>query len=209
MKTRLTNVPIDLDEEMERTQDEQVQLAVAEQETRKATFQALRDKGLPIPSDLLADFQPQAMSDPVPSAEQMMIPTLGQYPTDTPALAPTGDDISNIPPAGGVGGPGMDAEPIGDGEQPQRPEESDEMRANMPKPAALHRQAQRMRDIAKEHYSAPGAIKTKAALDEDGNETGATQMVADGIPRGGFASPKHVGMRRYLDIDFSQPIDEA
>jgi hypothetical protein len=40
MKTRLVNVPIDFDEEIEKSKDEQVQLAVKEQETRKETYLA-------------------------------------------------------------------------------------------------------------------------------------------------------------------------
>lgn len=36
-----------------------VDMAVAEQETRKATYEALKAKGLPIPSSLRDDFDPR------------------------------------------------------------------------------------------------------------------------------------------------------
>ena len=55
MKTRLHNVPIDFQEEVERSQEEQTELAVAEQESRRSLYTQLRDKGLPIPADLRAD----------------------------------------------------------------------------------------------------------------------------------------------------------
>lgn len=61
MKTRLTHVPVDLEEEIERVAEEQVDLAVKNQEVRKETYQTLRDEGLPIPQDLLFDFQPKTV----------------------------------------------------------------------------------------------------------------------------------------------------
>jgi hypothetical protein len=205
MKTRLVNAPIDLDEEMERTKEEQVQLAVAEQETRKAIFETLRDKGLPIPPDLDADFGAVILAEPAPGP-QMMLPMLGMTPDPaTPNFAPTPEDMMMTPPAGGVPMPGMETQPFG--EQPgEEIAPSDEMRSSMPKPAALFRQASKMREIAKEHYEAPPAIQTTAVLDEDQNEIGRA-LVADGIPRGGFATPKHVGMRKYVEIDREVPLE--
>jgi hypothetical protein len=61
MKTRMWNLPIDLDDEVQRVRDEQVQMAVEAEETRKATFLALDAAGLPIPEDLNRDFRAKAM----------------------------------------------------------------------------------------------------------------------------------------------------
>jgi hypothetical protein len=163
MKTRLMASGIDFEDEIERTQDEAVALAVAEQETRKKTYQALKDAGLPIPADLRADFQPvaqQAMMPAMPDATQgIQTPQMGMTPgIATPTLAPTQMDLMANQPAGGVAMPGMPATPVDGTEQggaapaegDQRPDESDEMRAGMPKPAALFRQTERTRKLARE-----------------------------------------------------------
>lgn len=210
IKTRLVNAPIDIEEEMERTKEEQIQLAVAEQETRKAIFQALRDKGLPIPEDLQADFAAVVLPDQgMGAGQQMMIPMLGLAPDPaTPNFAPTMDDMAMTPPEGGVPMPGMETQPFGaqDQDPSARPEESDEMRSGMPKPAALLKRTQGMREIARSHYRRPPELKTVAILDEDQNTIG-TKAIEDGIPRGPYATPKHVGMRRHLNIDPKQPME--
>lgn len=207
MKTRLVNAPIDLDEEMERTKEEQVQLAVAEQETRKAIFESLRDKGLPIPPDLDADFGAVILAEPAPGP-QMMLPMLGLAPDPaTPNFAPTPEDMMMTPPAGGTPMPGMETQPFG--EQPgEEIAPSDEMRSSMPKPAALFQQAGRMRTIAKAHYEAPPELKTTSILNED-QEVIREEAIPDGIPRGTFATPKHVGMRKHLALDPKVPLGDA
>jgi hypothetical protein len=200
MKTRLMASGIDLDDEIERTQDEAVALAVAEQETRKKTFQALKDAGLPIPSDLRADFQPvaqQAMPPALPDATQgIQTPQMGMTPgTPTPTLAPTQMDMMSNEPAGGVAMPGMPATPVdgsetgGDApaEGDQRPDESDEMRAGMPKPAALFRQTERTRTAARKHYQEPKRPDDVPLRDQD--------------PMGKFSTPKVVGVRRHIEVD--------
>ena len=121
--------------------------AVAEQETRRETFKALRDQRLPIPEDLKTDFQPVAKQpgQPLNPAQDAALPLLGSQPQDLPALAPTMDDQTmedqqDDPGPQDQDGPSpmmlmpMDAVP-----QPgdQRPPESDEQRAGMPKPASL------------------------------------------------------------------------
>lgn len=198
MKSRLMGSGIDFDDEVERTQDEQVQLAVAEQETRKRTFQALKDKGLPIPADLQADFQPvaeqakpPAMPMPMPPAPPMRTPMLGTDDlTPTPTLAPTQMDLGSMMPAGGVPMPGMEATPVdpqdGGGEQESGPEESDEQREGMPKPAALFRQSRRTREKARELFVE--------------REFPADTPLQDQDPVGKFATPKVVGVRRHLTI---------
>jgi hypothetical protein len=200
MKTRLMASGIDFEDEIERTQDEAVALAVAEQETRKKTFQALKDKGLPIPADLRADFQPvaqQAMPPALPDATQgIQTPQMGMTPgVPTPTLAPTQMDMMANEPAGGVAMPGMPATPVDGtetgGQAPEegaaRPPESDEQRAGMPKPAALFRQTERTRTAAR-------ALHTERVKPAD-------VPLKDWDPIGKFADPKVVGVRRHIEVD--------
>lgn len=191
MKTRLMSSGIDFEEEIERSQDEAVQLAVAEQETRKKIFQALKDKGLPIPADLKMDFQPmaeQAQPPANPMMDMMRTPMLGTDPlAGTPTLAPTQMDLGSMMPAGGVAMPGMPAAPVdgGDGGSPfdqegdARPDESDEQREGMPKPAALFRNSERTRKLARQIYQEP----------------------SEDQPTGKFATPKVIGVRRHIEVD--------
>lgn len=177
IKTRMVNVPYDFDEELEKTKDEAVQRAVAEQETRKAQYVALRDAKLPIPQDLLADFQPSAKQPGEPKAqtaatEGNRTPVMGLDPTvDTPNLAPTSDDLGADQVEGTEmpGQPGMPVDPaiaaaVGAamGANADVPPESNEQRADMPKAAykekrdpspflstgRLHKSARRMRDLS-------------------------------------------------------------
>jgi hypothetical protein len=209
MKTRLMSSGIDLEDEIERTQDEQVQLAVAEQETRKKIYQALKDKGLPIPDDLKTDFQPVAQQALPPAAPMMPMrtPMLGTDDlTPTPNLAPTQMDLAGDMPSGGVPMPGMDATPV-DGQNPfsapeeegSRPEESDEQRAGMPKPAKLFRQSERTRKLARENH-------VPVVLEDD-------IPVGEQPPVGKFATPKVVGVRRHIEVDpatfFEPELQEA
>jgi len=203
IKTRLVNIPFEMDEEIERTKQEQIELAVAEQETRKAMYEALRDRGLPIPMDLRQDFEPSAMGGEQ-AAMQSRLTTLGIDPTGTqPNLAPTANDVASTMT------PEMmeqqAAEQAAQQEDPyaqsQRPEESDEMRAGMPSQAVLYKQAGRMRSIANEHHNIPD-MSTEGSLN-DANADGLI-FPSDPLPRGKFGDPKVVGMRRHLsreDID--------
>ena len=199
IKTRLVNIPFEMNDEIERTKSEQVELAVAEQETRKAMYEALRDRGLPIPEDLKADFEPTAQGAQAPPMLNTRVTTLGTDPTATqPNLAPSQDDLLNTIPSNMEELANPD---IAEEEASQRPEESDEMRAGMPSQAVLHRQASRMRNIAKEHYRVPEPLENAPIADSD--EHGLIYP-ADTFPRGKFGSPKVVGMRRHLtreDID--------
>lgn len=187
IKTRLINIPISFEDEVERKMDEQVDLAVAEQETRKRQYQALRDANLPIPQDLKSDFAPQAVQNQMGDTQMLRTPVLGQDPTGIyPNIAPTPEDMA-MPT--GQGNPEAPA-PVMPGamvipmpmqpEDQNRPPESDEQRAAMPKSAglpstgSLWRSAQRMREIA------------------------TTQGIED---RTGFGTPRHVGMRRHVEVD--------
>lgn len=150
MRTRMMNSPVDLDEEIDISRDEQVRLAVEAQETRKATYQALRDKGLPIPDDLIQDFQAKAMGAEPPQqaatpAGQQVLPSVGTETVNGVALAPTPEEqaaaVSTQNVAEGLPAPGAAPDNVVRLPRPKadsaRPPESDEQRATMPKPASL------------------------------------------------------------------------
>jgi hypothetical protein len=143
-RTRLTNIPIDLSDEVDAISDEQIEQAVANERVRKATYQRLLAEGLKIPEDLMADYGPKALTpgasqDNGASDQPNVLPTIGlDDPTDTAALVPTPDDVQMIR--------------NGDDEQPSeqgkpvvltlprnkfRPPESDEQREGMPRAAGL------------------------------------------------------------------------
>lgn len=195
-QTRLTNVPIDLDEELDRVKEEQVQAAVKAQEARKETYLALRDQGLPIPEDLRNDFEPKAQTPGGgnPSAQgpgeptpQEALPNVGtQEPTDNSALIPPqeeegsgGEDIpAGLPEdARHNGFDNVSRLPRNQWGQEgkSRPDESDEMRAYMPR----------------------SAILTHA----DGKEIEEPGVLQIG--------PKHIGMRRFASLSSETPLDEA
>jgi hypothetical protein len=180
MKRRMISIGVDLDEEIEVMQEEQVQLAVAEQETRKRTYLALRSEGLPIPQDLLDDFLPRASntmdSQQRGASEQAeegtRPPMLGMDPTMmTPTLAPTAEDAPDadsengedqgMGEMGGGAGPGMGMViPLPQNQMMNRVPESDEQRDGMPKASSM----------------------------ENG--------------------PRHVGMRKRAGIERDKPLDE-
>ena len=205
MKTRLINLPVDFEDEVEQTQTEQVAMAVAEQQTRKAMFSALRAEGLPIPVDLRTDFEPVANTIENSASEGARVPVLGTDPvTDTPNLAPTQEDMMMEEAAPGTEQAGMPGQPVDpsidpmamqdqqatDPEESTVPEESNEMRDRMPKPASLLRTASKMRDLTKEHYVDPPKTITVTVENE-------TFVLPNDQPAGNFAAPKHVGMRRH------------
>lgn len=195
IKTRLINVPIEFEDEIEQVKDENIQRAVKEQETRKGTFLALRAAGLPIPQDLKDDFEPKAAQalDAQQAAEQGQIPMLGVDPMNTPNLTPmpgNGEDDQNVDP--NTGQP-MAVDPTAGAQiipmpGAQRPPESDEMRDSMPKPAALYRGASRMRKVASENFVMDEVTK----MQDEG------EAPADRRPTGRFGNPKHIGMRVHL-----------
>lgn len=207
MKTRLINVPINLDEEAERSMDEQVQLAVYNQQVRKRTYEALTAEGLPIPAEtgLKEDFEPKAIGSgenvrdknlpvaqpmngngqpPVPGAG--VIPTLGlEKPAPTTALAPQPGDLVNTDLGAEIGGTVMRL-PQNRQMQRQRVPESDSMRSRQPTP--------------------PQAMTASLEGSDD-----VVYLVADedDLPEGGLANgPAHVGMRRWAKLDPQKPLDE-
>lgn len=222
IKSRMVNIPINLKDEIESTKDEQVRLAVAEQEVRKEQFLALRSAGLPIPADLLADFQPRAntVAGDAAATEGSRTPVMGLDPTvDTPNLDPNQQDMMADQVAGVVmpGQGAMPVDPIAaqqqimDQQGSAVPPESNEQRAGMPTAAQLFRNASKMRSIAEEHYR-PEEEFSAPLLDSDGNvckdATGEPIMLS-GTPSGKFAAPKHIGMRRHDNtVGGSEPKEE-
>jgi hypothetical protein len=200
---RLENTGIDFDDMLEVRKAEQVALAIAEQETRRETYLALRDQNLPIPDDLKQDFQPKAMK---PQSEEMAgqdaaIPALGAVPPDNPALAPTPDDLANTDQdteggtptdqATGQGQVILMPPPQGQNPGDQRPAESDEQRATMPKPASRKTAGFRyaygqIREATAEHFTPPDNSEEKRPEDYR--------------PTGRFGGPKHAGMRRHVHV---------
>lgn len=151
MRTRLVNIPVNLEEEMEATKREQVAQAVAAQEARRDTYLALKKKNLPIPDELKADFEPR-VTRPAggmdAGGEQQPLPleTIGySEPAPMVALVPTVEDIDQAAagqdgtapaPAGGNVVPMNRALMVGEPTSNRVPE-SDEMRRDMPKASAL------------------------------------------------------------------------
>jgi hypothetical protein len=198
MKTRLINVPIDLDEEIEKKREEQVKLTVENYETQKETYLALKQRNLPIPAALSALFDPKVANAPEVEAagSQARMPQLGLDDPANPAIAPTGYDM--MTPAGmPVPDPGtasqemamQDPNQMGDGSgasvrqlprnrampgQRRRPEESDEMRRGMP----------------------VASRKADAGTDEE-------------LPPPAFMSPAHIGSRRSAGVRADVPLDEG
>lgn len=196
MRTRMANKPVDFDDEIESTREEQIRLAVENQKTRKETYLALKAEGLPIPQDLRDDFDPKAevMGDdqpPAPAAQEQQIPTLGSDPQINQALAPVagGDPAQQdqqAPLPGADGGDNVLRLPENRMMGPEiegrtRPQESDEQRATMPKPASV-------------------AVAVRA---EDADQQETVEFVG-----GMVGGPQHVGMRRYLTIDKGEPLED-
>jgi hypothetical protein len=157
IQTRLVNVPIDLDDEIEKTGDEQVKMAMADMEVKKKLYLEYKKNNYPVPPDLAELFDghvanrdaveaaatppasPQ-MADPT-NQGQFRIPQIGVDDPINPALAPTQDALST-PPDTPLSDEGADSADGSKDTLPRnkalplvrnRPEESDEMRRDMPK----------------------------------------------------------------------------
>lgn len=200
-RARLAGTGLSLDDMIEERKTEQVALALAEQETRQQTYQALRDANLPIPDDLAQDFRPKAQvpGQGVPTgAGDMPLPALGQTPMPLPALAPTPEDLAEDGEDGQAAPFPTQGTPPGSvvlmPQNGQRPPESDEQRQGMPKPAGLQRYANynpgQIREAVAEHFQPPDN-----SLEVDGNNE---PILEHYRPTGRFGGPKHVGMRRHV-----------
>lgn len=208
MKSRLTNIPIDLDDEIERAREEQVQLAVEEQRTRKETYKALKADGLPIPEDLKNDFEPKAMTGEEgtqATGEPTRVPMLGLDDPNHPNLVTTPEDAATPPgqPQQPVEEPGMaQVIPLNQLVPGRtRPPESDEQRNGMPRPAAKIAS----RNTAAEHLPEPQPIIDPNKADGShvtDPETGEVVKFEGGLIFG----PKHIGLRRYAGVKKDEPL---
>ena len=234
-RTRTRDLGIDLDEETERSKDEAVSQIVDEQEVRKRAYVALKDAGLPLAPDLVADFAPQAQVENMPpgiAAEMLMQERFGTDPTDIPDIAPTPEDMAEeVPPDAEMGSEAPPDEGMyeeGGEDQDQRPDESDEQRADMPKKgarmkdyrgrglpsqAALFRRTARVRDIIATRRIEEATLQAEAAREAllDGREVSWEMQVhakehpeakdwVSGPEVPCYATPPHVGARRELTI---------
>lgn len=216
-RARLQTTGIDFDEAMEQRSEEAVALAVAEQETRKKIYQALQREGLPIADDLKNDFSPKAIqagAQPPMGASDMPVASLGQDPVDIPALQPTEDDLMQAEQMGENPNAPADVmdqdddmvndddEMTEDGDPSNRPEESDEEREDMPKKNAarvdpgffVKEGGERVSKFGMREVTAKHHVPVDNSLeDQERPETWR--------PHGRFGDPKHVGMRKHLDIN--------
>jgi len=213
-RSRLSSTGIDFDEAVEQRSQEDVALAVAEQDTRKKTYLALKSQGLPIDEQLEKDFAPKAlqmgMEPPAGfgTTEPATVPQLGQNPVDTPTLAPTPDEMANDEGEEGGAPPSdqdTDDDDVADDEEgpdiPQEgddvPEESSDQRERMPK-ASLRTEAVKklgIRDVTEKYH-----VEPNNSLETDPR---------DFQPTGRFGSPKHIGMRRHLVIPDELKLDDS
>jgi hypothetical protein len=206
-RARIAGTGMDFDDMIEQRKTEQVALAVAEQETRRETFKALRDANLPIPEDLSTDFQPKVMK---PASEQggagdMALPGLGAVPPDYPALAPTVDDLADqdeenaAAPEDQATGQGQVILMPG-AQQPgaDRPPESDEERGTMPKDPRSAKISKRFWKTASEKFAVqmPAIVVERYVPVDNAAET----RLEHHYPEGKFGDVKHVGLRRYVDV---------
>lgn len=210
IRERIKSLGLDFEEMIETKQQESVDLAVAEQETRREIYLKLKAAGLPIQEDLLKDFSPKAtqagMADPPLGASDVAISQLGTGgPQDLPVLAPTEEDMAGDQEAEGdqmlddqvneMTDP-MAQGPEGEGpnDNPDVPEESNEEKKDMPKKAANLRKIAiskrvgrlQIRQATRMHYEAPDN-----SIERDKSAW---------RPTGKFGAPPHIGMRHYLEV---------
>jgi hypothetical protein len=195
MKTRLTNIEIDLDDEIEATRDEQIKIAVATQETRRDTFSALAAQGLPIPDDLEQDFRAVALdAEPGgPAAEQLPLPNMAMDPAGGPAtaLTPGPEDYAAADEAEQEGEAPGD---VGASNASPPPQMQSNMAAIIPLPR------QRMRPPESDERR--GEMPKKSSLQSDDGEE---------LEEGSYrllSGPAHIGQRRYVYLDPTEPLPD-
>lgn len=210
IRERIKSTGLDFEEMIEIKQQETIDLAVAEQETRREIYLALRAQGLPVPEDLLKDFSPKAqqagMASPPLGASDIAVGQLGTGgPQDLPVLAPTPDDMMGdqdaaedqmldqqtnemTDPMGGEEEPSEDQPEEGD----DVPAESNEQKDRMPKKSG------NMRKIAKQVGRLQVRQATRKYYIEPDNSIESDK--AHFRPTGKFGPPKHIGMRYHLTV---------
>ena len=233
MRTRLMTTPIEIDDEIDTDRHEQVDMAIAAGETRKAKYEALRDRGLPIPEDL---------QDFVAKADEM--PTASRGPTSadpsTPLVGPVEDQDALAPPPPPAPGEEEEEQDVasddaheeapptaasnGNGNVQKlprnrtRPPESDEQRKAMPKPAT--RRISRfgaqgwmpddIEDQGRMTGSDPQGAQDSLSDPQDAQTEDEEKVTDDEVGNGvtGFRTPRSVGSRRYAHLDPDVPLDE-
>jgi hypothetical protein len=192
VKTRMTNMPIDLDEERERISEEQVADGIATQETRKKLYEGLKASRLPIPEDLKADFDPK----PIEGQGDDSAATPNQEPgKGSMAVVPVADTSALAPvvPAEQAGAPPVKGAP--QNQWATTAPQSTERMEGMPRAAVLR---------GGELLEVPPPIRIDAAAYRTNPDTGEEEL----IPGAGVLQygPRHVGRR--LDLDKDKPLDE-
>lgn len=210
IRERIKSLGITLDEMIEIKQQETVQLAVAEQETRRELYLTLKAQGLPVAEDLLKDFSPKAMqagvAAPPLGSSDVAVSQLGTGPQDLPVLAPTPDDlmgdqsaeedqmmndsVNEMTDPGAI--PSPDESDDEGQENPDVPEESNEQKQRMPKKSA------NIKKIAREVGRLQ--IRTATRLHYVEPDNSIEHNPQHFRPTGKFGPPKHIGMRHYLAI---------
>ena len=222
---------VDFEDELEKSKEEAVMLAVSDQQARKETWQALKAEGLPIQPDLDQDFTPKARDAveeqeavppmPMPNmAMQPVTPTMAIAPTpDDYAMAEQGEDGEGPPPNDGFANsddpsmpqPNAGAMIIPLPQQKSRPPESDERRKDMPKASFLERLPHSDPDMVTPHLM---TTATQVLWDESGEAP--VYVETQEHHEGSYhliSGPRHIGSRRYLvedgKLDPKQPLDDV
>lgn len=227
-KRRAHFIPdLDLDEEVEAVAEEQIEQAVEAQRVRKRTYERLRAERLPIPEDLLDDFEPKAKNgqgqtqdeEAEQAADQATrVPLLGTDPQDTSALAPTPDMLATPPgaPLGEPAGPGGTIlDPTGDPSAMPPPQQG----ATVIPFQRGQRPAQRPPESDEQRKGMPKpAILTTATGMFDQARTSFVSEEPLGVdengkplmakPGGLITGPQHIGGRRYAGIDKDTPLGD-
>jgi len=186
-RTRMVNVPINLDEEAESVKTEQVTQAVLSQEARKETYLELRRRGLPIPQDLIDDFMPR-VDDSKSATTPEILPSIGRNePAPTVGLVPTEEDLASAGTEATGPIPDVDmsdvviknlprnrmTRPRNIEEQGNTPYESHEQRAGMPRASSLDPSVQvdpilvDGEEVARTVMSAPNHIGMRAVASKE------------------------------------------
>jgi hypothetical protein len=217
-ETRFVNIPVDLDEERDKVKDEQVANAVAEQEAVKATYLALKARGLFISPELEEKYGAKTSEDPSqpssassPAASGPAAPALAATidPLDPnkahPDLVPTPAAIkADQTQDGQVGGAGasnvIPLTPRNRANDPARtrPPESDSQRRHMP--VAMAKRGYGTVEPRVFHTVVDETGQSHVATDANGMPIAVTDEDGNPIIDPLIHGPSHVGMRRYAKL---------
>jgi hypothetical protein len=213
-KTRMVNVPIDLDDEREKVEEEQIEEAVAAIRVQKGTYEKLRAEGLPIPEDLRDMFEPQALpndnatpSTVTTSTDEIIqppLPNIGiDQPVDTAPLVPAND--AGEAAAEEADGAAM-ANVIPLPRNKQAPPESFEY-AQQAATASV-RDLGHSQNGTESYLPDSKAVVATAVVGYDDNGDPIVDTVIDARAGALQFGPRVVGIRRYAGIVGDVPLDE-